>query len=264
MAMATSYARQGERTLLAELGEYSYYQMALGHKSSFSPLGISENLSLSLWNGESCLRDYVRHLIPIRPVADLFFDNRVMRSFVRAAPGLKELAVLGKLTSGIRNWGPPFDFDRIVVDAYASGHLRALLNAPKGFGEIIESGPMGEQSRAIVNVISNPDLISYHIVTLPEELPTLETIELKDQILDLTGIESKIWLNKAYELGSPVDAPEKDGFLDYVCTLSRRTQWSREKLSAIARVYNEIGFVREVGAGQVIESLSQQISGRLT
>ena len=62
-----------------------------------------------------------------------------MRSFVRAAPGLKELAILGKLTSGIRKWGPKFEYENVVVDAYSSGHFLALLNAPKGLGELIEN-----------------------------------------------------------------------------------------------------------------------------
>ena len=156
MSLARQLASQGEKTLLAELGEYSYFEYALGLRSSYDPIQISPNLDFSLWSGENCLREYVRHLVPVRAVADLFFDNKIMRSFVRAAPGLKELALLGKLTSGIRGWGPKFEYENVVVDAYASGHFLALLNAPKGLGELIESGPMGEQSRSIFSVLSNP------------------------------------------------------------------------------------------------------------
>ena len=69
MALARKLASEGKKTLLAELGEYSYFEFALGIRSSYKPVQITENLDFSLWNGESCLREYVGHLVPVRAVA---------------------------------------------------------------------------------------------------------------------------------------------------------------------------------------------------
>lgn len=259
MALARQLASRGERTLLAELGEYSYFEFALGLRSSYKSVQISENLDFSLWSGEACLRDYIRHLVPVRAIADLFFDNKIMKSFVRAAPGLKELAVLGKLTSGIRKWGPKFEYENVVVDAYASGHFLALLNAPKGLGELIESGPMGEQSRAIMKVLSNPESVRYIVVSLPEDLPVSESIELKNSIKSLTNIEPSIFLNQFYQFKNDclkdVDFP----LANFISQLDSRSLSSLERLQSTSPNVRTINFIKESGSANVIRKISESI-----
>jgi anion-transporting ArsA/GET3 family ATPase len=197
-ALAQKEARSGRKTLLVELGEQSYFQYVYDKPIYYEPTPVEENLSISLWSGEACLREYVYYLIKVKTLVDLFFDNRVMRTFIKAAPALKELAVLGKITSGIRQWGPPLNFDVIIVDAFATGHFLALLKAPIGMGELIESGPMGEQSRNIQSVLKRPDLCEYKIVTLPEELPVTEAIELVHDLKKLLGVHADVICNRVY------------------------------------------------------------------
>lgn len=231
--LAKQLAKQGFRTLLVELGDQSYYRHIFNQEVHYEPSPIESNLDVALWSGEACLREYVRHLLKIEKLVELFFDNRVMRAFVRAAPALKELAVLGKVTSGIRHWGPPLEYDRIVVDAFATGHFLALLKAPIGMGELIASGPMGEQSRSIQNVLSNPEQTKYLVVTLLEELPISETIELCDDLKKWFNVRPKIVANKyfttAQEIPSQVSS-DLAPLLEYVSTMVSRSASGMEQL----------------------------------
>lgn len=196
LAYAQSLAEKGEDTLLVELGDISYYGALLNLSVKYQPLALKNGLFLAKFSGFDCLREYVAYLVKVPRLADLFFDNKVMSAFVDAAPGLKELAILGKLTSGIRNWGPEFKYRHIVVDAHSSGHFMALLKAPMGLANVIDMGPMGEQSRNIFAALKNPQNVHYHIVSLPEEMPVTESLELGQEIKDLTGQTANYYLNK--------------------------------------------------------------------
>ena len=76
------------------------------------PNRFATNLFVARWAGEDCLKEYLLHLLKLESIVQLFFENRVMKSLIQAAPGLRELALVGKITSGIRGVGPALPFDR--------------------------------------------------------------------------------------------------------------------------------------------------------
>ncbi|MCB0350251.1 MAG: arsenical pump-driving ATPase [Bdellovibrionales bacterium] len=234
-AIAQNYANQGLKTLLVELGDQSYFEHVYGKKITYQPTEISRNFSISLWGGAESLREYVRYLIRVEKLVDLFFNNKVMKTFINAAPALKELAILGKVTSGIRRWGPPLEYDRLVVDGYSTGHFLALLKAPIGMSELIEFGPMGEQSRNISQVLSQPHLCEYIVVSLAEELPVTETIELSEDLYRITGQRAKIFTNKIYECDVPSEAlaaASAHPFTDFLNEYLKRQKEQLHNLSA--------------------------------
>jgi len=229
--LAWSLAEQGRRTLLVEMGERSYYRHVFQADISGQPLAINSHLDVALWGGEECLREYLHHLVKIQKVVNLFFDNRIMRALVQAAPALRELALLGKLTSGPRRAGPQMNYDELVVDAYATGHFRALWRAPIGLGEAIPFGPMGEQSRAIVQVLKNPKLTRFYVAMIPEEIPVTEGVELARDIE--SEMEQKALLLMNRWLDCPLSEKQLQsfrglGFADYLATLLARQKQVRD------------------------------------
>ena len=203
LALARQLSDSGKKVLLVELGEESFFAHFLGlpqveyTPQFFKPGGFW----LARWEGTSALSEYVKHLIKIESLHRLFFENQVTRRLVDAAPGLKELAILGKITSGPPRWvGPKLDFDYLVVDAFASGHFLALLRAPLGMAATFHFGPMAEQSRAIMQTLSHPQWTQLHLVSLPEELPTLETMETQKALQKLLPQEPYIWINRCWEI----------------------------------------------------------------
>lgn len=227
-ALAWKLAAEGRKTLLVELGERSYFRHVFHADVGVHPVVVNSHLTVACWAGEPVLREYLRHLIKIEGVVKLFFDNRIMRALVQAAPALKELALLGKVTSGPRRVGPALPYEELVVDAYATGHFRALWRAPIGLAEAIPFGPMGEQSRSIVRVMKNPELTRYYVVAIPEELPVTEGLELARDIQREMEQTPRMILNRWLE--APLDAEalaefRGQEFADYLALiLARQSQ----------------------------------------
>lgn len=199
-SVADSVDSQNEKSLIAEIGDHSFYQ-TLFHSElqkpvSYEPQNLVPNLDLCLWRGEECLKEYARHLLKLESLYQIFFENQVMRTFINIAPGLPELAIMGKVTSGPRNHGPKMPFGKIFMDSYATGHFLALVRAPAAMAKTIQFGPMGEQARSIEQVLKNPEICEYVIVAIPEELPVQEAIELYDALKKEVGFAPKIILNR--------------------------------------------------------------------
>lgn len=226
-ALALSEAFLGRKTLLVELGSRSFFQLATGKEYSYAPRPWRSGVDIAIWDGPSCLKEYGLHFIKSETVYRLFFENQVSKSLIQVAPGLTELAILGKITSGPpRNVGPKMDYDCIVVDAFASGHFLALLRAPLGFSEAIQFGPMGAQTRGILDVLKNPEICEYHFVTLPEELPIQETLELSHEFQNLNPIKPKIVLNYWLNVGVNLEelSQSKDEFSSEISHRLKRQQ----------------------------------------
>lgn len=207
-AVARREAEAGRRVLLVEIGDNSYFKDLFRLKEvGYKPCRVpGQRFDLAIWNGESCLREYVLHYLKLKRLYHIFFENRVMRALINVAPGLNEIAILGKITSGIRKVGPSLDYDLIVVDCYATGHALALLEAPRGLMEAVRFGPMGTQSREIDAVIRDPELTAFWVVTILEEMPVVETLEFLEVLKEDFGIHCEVIINKV--LQHPLTAKE--------------------------------------------------------
>lgn len=227
-ALALKFAEIGEKTLLVELGSRGFFSYVWGKKIVFDPQVVHPNLELSRWDGLDCLQEYFLHLLKVKPLVNLIFENKIMNALVRASPALNELSVLGKATSGIRKVGPKIDYQNIVIDAYATGHFKALLNAPRGLGQAIPKGPMGDQSRQIERVITNPLLTKVYIVTLPEELPVNESLELKSFLQTEFSQKAHFILNKT--VGTEVTAKELNVIQQKISTGQNMVSYLKQAL----------------------------------
>ncbi len=200
LCLAQKSAQLGHDTLLAELGERSYFKDLLRTATpDMEPITIAPNLGLSLWSGAKSLKEYILYLIKVPALYNLFFENPAVRSLISIAPALSELAIMGKITSGPRKHGPAMKQEILVVDAPAMGHFAALLRAPRGMAETIRFGPMGEQSRSIEKTFRDSKLCTFWLVTLPEELPVQETEELYLMLQKEFQIKARVVLNKTIQ-----------------------------------------------------------------
>lgn len=245
-------------TLLVELGDQSFYQDYLQTPPiSYHPVAL-EKFSVALWSGAECLKEYARHLIKIEALYRLFFENAVMRTFINIAPALPELAVMGKVTSGPRKHGPPLHFETLVIDAYATGHFLALMNASPAMAQAVPFGPMGEQSRSISQTLKTKDLCEFHIVTLPEEMPLKETLELKKKLESDFNITPKIYLNKVFDLPDAEKAP-KDAFGDYLRYQHEKTCFARDYLKNAGVEFYELPWVLEASGWKIVKGVAEAL-----
>ncbi|XGC80717.1 ArsA family ATPase [Bdellovibrio bacteriovorus] len=252
-AMALKKSREGKKVLLVELGDISFFKDFFDLPAvGYQPTRIKDNLSVALWDGEAALKEYARHFIKVEAIVKLFFENAVMKALVNVAPGLSELAIVGKVTSGPRKHGPPLPFDCIIVDAFATGHFIALLEAPRGMAQAVQFGPMGEQSRSIDACLRNTDLCHYHVVTLPEELPVKEASELVHRLKAEFSVSAEILMNKIIQTKlTPADLTDTKSensdlgkfaeYLDYQLTrqneMLEKTKHTTEKVQLLPLLY---------------------------
>lgn len=260
--LAQKYADEGKKTLLVELGDESFFknffQLA---EVQYAPTKTRNDWDIALWAGTDALKEYALHLLKSEAIYRLFFENKVSRALIHVAPGLPELAILGKVTSGPRHHGPSSSHDVIIVDAFATGHFLALMRAPKGMAEAISFGPMGEQSRSIMKTLMDPNICDYHIVTLAEELPILETIELYDQLKSEFNIAAKLVLNK--KLNTPLKSddlfPKSNEFVKYLKDTLAREEQASQRLSEKSVSLFEIPFVYNKTSYELIEEIAAEI-----
>ncbi len=246
--------------LLAELTERSFYRDFLGLENVFyRPVPIeklSSNLSVSQWSTNDCLKEYALHLLKIESLYKLFFENTVSKSLIQVAPGLQELAILGKATSSVRKHGPQMPFSEIVIDAFATGHFMNLFRAPKAMSEMISFGPMGEQSRGIDQWLRDANFCHVHIATLAEDLPITETIELYNNLKSEFGITAKVYLNKILKLMDSDLFNLSDDEKKYFSEICENEKTSVEKLKSAGIDFQDILFVPELDTVKLIQTIS--------
>lgn len=199
-------------------------------------------------------------MLKIESLYKLFIENPVTKSLIQVAPGLQDLAIVGKLTSSPRKHGPPMNYSEIVVDSYATGHFLAMLRAPSSLQEAVPFGPMGEQTKSINEYIRNPDFTKIHVVCLAEELPVTESIELFKQLKSEFGITAEFYLNKMSGL-TPADLSGLDA--EAIVSLKHLLeceQWSRDNLKSENIPYVELPLVTFPYADDLIKTLSRHLA----
>lgn len=106
------------------------------------------------------------------------------RRFVAAAPGAKEMVVIGKAVELARSHEAA---DVVIVDGPATGHALAMLSAPRSIGAVAAAGPVGAQARAVDAFLADPARTGLVGVALPEEMPVHELIELEHGLHETVG-----------------------------------------------------------------------------
>jgi anion-transporting ArsA/GET3 family ATPase len=264
LAIASNLAKKGQKVLLAELGQHSFFQDHLKIPVQYKPTQFMANLDICLWSGKECLKEYALHLLKIEALYNLFFENKISKSLIDIAPSLPELAILGKITSGIRNVGPALPYDMIIVDAYATGHMISMLRAPRGMVEAIKVGPMGEQSRNMLEILKNKNMCSFHIVCLPEELPITESLELRRAIIEEVHVNPNFIFNKELseaEINNlQAVSKEEDHFLQNLKRRLYKEKLLKERLNTVEPNIKNIPFIYETDPILLLTQMREAIS----
>ncbi|MEQ1565673.1 MAG: ArsA-related P-loop ATPase [Myxococcota bacterium] len=179
-ALGVAAARLGKRVCVAELGQDSALPPKLGLGGrSFAFRRGSHGVDVWSVTVSECLRDFARRKLGLPSFASSVVHNRFVDTFVDAVPGLNDLLVLGKIEN-LLNEPHPSDpqFDVLILDAPATGHGLTLLQAARTMSEITRAGPFHDLADTIDRFLSDPTRTATVAVTLLEELPVQETLEL--------------------------------------------------------------------------------------
>jgi len=187
-ALAMLAAQRGLRTLVIETDPQTPLAVGFGKRSGFAPRRLAAKLWGMFLGGQESLEDYLGKVVP-RPVLRIVFASSIYQHFVRAAPAVRELMMMGKIYDAIERQSPGEPrWDVIVFDAPASGHALSMLRMPfvarEGFGESL----VGREAKEVVRFFRDRALCAMVAVTTAEPLAMAETLELNRALVRL-GLE---------------------------------------------------------------------------
>lgn len=178
-ALARVAAAAGRRVLAVDV-EAAGVGAVLGVPAPASdPTTVAPGLAVAGIDAPSALRDVVHGMLPVAVLARRLLESATFQVVAAAAPGLPEYLVLSKIAGWLdaRRLGR-HRWDLVVVDAPATGHSLPLLTAPRTLGALVRVGPAARALAGIEATLADPRRSALWLVTLPEELPVRETIEL--------------------------------------------------------------------------------------
>ncbi len=149
---------------------------------------------------DDAIRDYAAASLPSRAVADLLFENRIARLFLKASPSVTEMALVGRIAILAEKHGAD---GPILVDLHATGHAISLLRAPGGIMKVLRTGVLYERAKRIEELLQDPVRTAFITVALPEELPVTELLELHEKLEELKAPQGPVILNGIFKDPAP-------------------------------------------------------------
>ncbi len=184
-ALAVAAAARGKRVLFVEID-------AAGDAEPLRVgLAAIPNVEIVNLEPQAVMDEYVRRKVRIDLIVRKIIESPVYHRFFSAAPGLKELMILGKIVDSVegkQRWSRRSQFDLVVVDLPATGHGLSLLKVPSAASAAIPVGPVGRQARWIQKALRDPKRTGLVVVAIPEEMAVVEALEFDHSAREEVGM----------------------------------------------------------------------------
>jgi Mrp family chromosome partitioning ATPase len=189
-ALAIHAARSGKRVLVCEVNAQERIAPLLGARPSGPHVReVLPRLHTVNVTPHEAMREYGLKVLKFQTIYEAVFENRMVRHFLRVVPGLAELVMLGKILHEVRavEGGRP-RWDLVIMDAPATGHAVQLLRVPQTLLDAFPPGPLRHDAEWMRALLLDPTITGIVLVTLAEEIPVNETIELDAEIRGVLGM----------------------------------------------------------------------------
>ncbi|MEW6055623.1 MAG: ArsA family ATPase [Bdellovibrionota bacterium] len=163
-ACAQYLASQGKKTLLCHVLQLNNEEQRL--------IETAPNLHEITLKASECFREYIVLKLKLKSLYKAFLSNKIIQYMERAAPGVKEMVVLGKI------WFERLNYDHVVVDMPSTGYALTMIHTPFNFAELFPGGPIYRDAKDMIETFGNAQETAFVTVTLAEEMPIQESLEL--------------------------------------------------------------------------------------
>lgn len=185
-ALGLLAANHGRRTLVCEVDAKGNLSDFFGvGPLSFDATEVRHDLWAMSMDTEASLREYLKLQLKVPLIARMGPLARTFDFVANAAPGVKEILTVGKLTWEVRER----HFDLVVVDASATGHVVGQLAAPVAINDLVKVGLVRSQTDWMIDILTDAATTGVVVVTAPEEMPVVETLELIGRLRSETDID---------------------------------------------------------------------------
>ena len=196
--LARTSAKAGTRTLLAELEDDHGSASALARNFDLKhfedePSLIEPNLYAMRLSPSVGQELFLNSFLKISALSSSIMKNKGIQWFLEGAPAFKEMGYFNHLLLQLRKK----EFDRVIIDLPATGHLVGLVKLPRILLRLIPIGPIADRLKEGQSYFYDPKQTAAWIVTLPQTLPVSEAIELKNALHEETVPLGGFILNRA-------------------------------------------------------------------
>ncbi|MBK5266953.1 MAG: AAA family ATPase [Acidimicrobiia bacterium] len=204
-ALAIEAARRGQKVLAIGMVEKRGLAAHLGVESlSYEATEVRPGVFALGIERPAALDEYLRIVLRVPKLSRIGPVARAFDALASAAPGIRETVTMGKVLFETRtnNW------DLVVADAPPSGAIGSHIRAPKTVAELVGAGKVREQTRWMEDLMGDRARTGLVMVTLAEELPTVETAETLKWISEegLIGVAEVITNRILEPLGARIPA----------------------------------------------------------
>lgn len=185
-ALALLAADMGKKVLVGEID-------AKGNLSACFEAGATRfqerEVSPGVWamsmDPEESLQQYLQLQLRLPLVTRVGPLSRIFDFVATAAPGVREIVTIGKFAWEVRKR----HYDLVIIDAVASGHIIGHLASPQTIKELVQVGPIRNQTGWMLDLMGDRATTGAVIVTTPEEMPVTETLELAERLRNETVVD---------------------------------------------------------------------------
>src|SRR3954468_8125332 len=168
--LARVAAERGQRVILCEVA---------AEETRHDEIELAPGIHSIAVDPEHAMREYLADQVG-GALSKVMTSSRVFMYLAAAAPGLRELLMIGKVwdlaqLDQRRTGATPYDL--VILDAPATGHALGMLRTPRTFRDVARVGPISRQAGRIDAFLSDSDLTGVVAVAAPEEMPVNETID---------------------------------------------------------------------------------------
>lgn len=192
-ALARGARAEGKRVLLVEFESVSRVAPLFGRtEAPTEPVALQPGLDLMGFDLLYSLHGFAGDQLKVKALAKLALANRHVRGFFLAMPAIKSILFLYHLHRLEAIHGPRGDkrWDLIVCDMPTSGFVAGLYGVPTMIRQIFRVGPLSTVADEMSALLYDPLRTGLVLVTLPEEMPVLESLELRNGLRAKHGIDT--------------------------------------------------------------------------
>ena len=174
-AIAMAGARAGKKTLaLSMTGSGMGLGAHLGRPHlEFKAITIEPHLSALAVERGKAMVEYLQIQVGLPSYATFAPAVRAFDVLASTAPAIREIVTMGKVLWEVKTG----HWDLVVADGPPTGQIGSFLGAANAMAGIVSSGRIADQSVWMRDIQMDPTASELVLVTLPEELPTAETLE---------------------------------------------------------------------------------------
>ncbi|MAE93742.1 MAG: hypothetical protein CL910_03700 [Deltaproteobacteria bacterium] len=190
--LALAAADRGLRVAIVETGRRqqipALFEVA-GPGGDYEGIRLPEGPWAMRMEPYAALAEYLQLQLRIPGLVTRLLDQAAFHALLDAAPGWRELITLGKVwhLEQARDRGEPV-WDLLIIDAPATGHGLTFLDVPGVVIQAVRAGPLRRHVEWVEAMVQDAERTLLLPITLPEELPVRETLELVERARGEVGI----------------------------------------------------------------------------